>query len=543
MAIVAVGCNKGETPAGPSTDDVVVNSDSDGNQGDNTGDDDENSGDDSGDNSDSDSDSGDDSDSDNDSDDNSDDDSDSDDNSGSDDDSNNDSDDNSGDSDNDSDSGDDSDGSDSDTDANNNNDNDGNNNNNSGNSSPDLKIINYPFDDLAINCAWDVTAVSNPYGIMRFDEQPRWGACSGNGPKGMSTPVIKPMDSRYYRPDEPHTTVAYLDEPADTVSIKTANDRPDRSTRKYYSSLIAYDAQGNQIDIAENVKYYLNNGAWSTRLTVARTSGEKIHSIGISTYQNATFIDHMRFVIAKDAKPDPDMTPPDIFLTVEHDELTPPDHRMVLAVSGIEATDDRAAPVNLDVGVESNEPVSGLGDGDTSPDWEIVQQSDGSVDVYLRAERSGTGNGRVYTVTVRAEDAAGNVSEQEVEVRVPNNQGDDGQDNADNNSGNVDSDSDSQGSNDDGNDQSDNDDTGNSGTDEQGDSGSGADGNSDGNGNSNSNNGNSNGNSGNSSDGNGNAGGNGNGNGNGNANGNNGNGNSQGNGNGNNGDNGNKNNR
>jgi endo-1,4-beta-xylanase len=42
--------------------------------------------------------------------------------------------------------------------------------------------------------------------------------------------------------------------------------------------------------------------------------------------------------------------------------------------------------------------------------------------VSLRAERSGTGNGRIYTITVRATDASGNMSVQGLTVLVPKNQ-------------------------------------------------------------------------------------------------------------------------
>jgi hypothetical protein len=56
-----------------------------------------------------------------------------------------------------------------------------------------------------------------------------------------------------------------------------------------------------------------------------------------------------------------------------------------------------------------------LGDGDTAPDWVIT----GDFTLDLRAERSGTGNGRTYAITVQAVDASGNHSEKTVTVAVP----------------------------------------------------------------------------------------------------------------------------
>lgn len=42
--------------------------------------------------------------------------------------------------------------------------------------------------------------------------------------------------------------------------------------------------------------------------------------------------------------------------------------------------------------------------------------------VKLRAERSGTGKGRIYTITVTATDSAGNAARTTVTVTVPMNQ-------------------------------------------------------------------------------------------------------------------------
>ena len=67
------------------------------------------------------------------------------------------------------------------------------------------------------------------------------------------------------------------------------------------------------------------------------------------------------------------------------------------------------------VSVSSNEAQNGLGDGDTAPDWEIT----GKLALNVRAERAGGGSGRVYTVTIRCTDAAGNAALREVRIQVP----------------------------------------------------------------------------------------------------------------------------
>jgi hypothetical protein len=77
-----------------------------------------------------------------------------------------------------------------------------------------------------------------------------------------------------------------------------------------------------------------------------------------------------------------------------------------------------AAPTWKIVGVASNEPVNGLGDGDTAPDWLIT----GDHSLKVRAERSGKGSGRVYTITIQATDASGNAATATVAVTVPHDQ-------------------------------------------------------------------------------------------------------------------------
>jgi hypothetical protein len=112
-----------------------------------------------------------------------------------------------------------------------------------------------------------------------------------------------------------------------------------------------------------------------------------------------------------------DTTPPTIVsTTASPNVLWPPNHKMVpvrVAVSVSDICD--TTPTCSITSVSSNEPVDGLGDGDTAPDWEIT----GALTVNLRAERSGTGNGRLYTIAVTCTDDSGNSSTATVGVTVP----------------------------------------------------------------------------------------------------------------------------
>ncbi len=116
-----------------------------------------------------------------------------------------------------------------------------------------------------------------------------------------------------------------------------------------------------------------------------------------------------------------DTTPPVITsVKANPNVLWPPNHKMVSITLRVGATDSCSAATWKIIGVTSSEPVNGLGDGDTAPDWQIV----GDHGLKLRAERSGKGKGRTYTITVRAADTSGNLSApRSVTVKVPKSQG------------------------------------------------------------------------------------------------------------------------
>ena len=96
--------------------------------------------------------------------------------------------------------------------------------------------------------------------------------------------------------------------------------------------------------------------------------------------------------------------------------LWPPNHSMVSIDVLVLAPGDSPVTVSID-SIFQDEPVNGLGDGDTSPDAEGI----GTRTASLRAEREGGGNGRVYTVSFTASLNDGEKCEGSVTVGVPHN--------------------------------------------------------------------------------------------------------------------------
>lgn len=116
----------------------------------------------------------------------------------------------------------------------------------------------------------------------------------------------------------------------------------------------------------------------------------------------------------------PDVTAPVITsVSASPNVLWPPNHKMVAVSVSVAASDACSGVTNQIVSVTSNEPVNGVGDGDTAPDWIVT----GHLSLLLRSERAGPGSGRVYTIIVRSADAAGNSTTASTTVSVPHDQG------------------------------------------------------------------------------------------------------------------------
>ena len=120
-----------------------------------------------------------------------------------------------------------------------------------------------------------------------------------------------------------------------------------------------------------------------------------------------------------------DTDPPVISCKATPDVLWPQDHKLQDISVRVTLSDAGSGAANFTLlSVTSNQPANAAGDGNTSAD--IVGWTIGTPDVkgQLRAERQGTEADRVYTLTYRGFDVAGNSTTTSCTVTVPHDQGD-----------------------------------------------------------------------------------------------------------------------
>jgi hypothetical protein len=119
-----------------------------------------------------------------------------------------------------------------------------------------------------------------------------------------------------------------------------------------------------------------------------------------------------------------DTTDPTIGFELIPAELWPPNHKLVEFNVEVEAQDIcDPNPVWVLSSITSDEPDNDTGDGNTNDDIQGADIGTPDTNFFLRAERKGNGEGRVYTVTYTVTDSSGNDSSVSVDVSVPHDQG------------------------------------------------------------------------------------------------------------------------
>ena len=100
-------------------------------------------------------------------------------------------------------------------------------------------------------------------------------------------------------------------------------------------------------------------------------------------------------------------------------QIWPPDNKMK-EIKILNVTDSYGDPVTIEItGITQDEPVKGAKTGNLSPDGSGI----GTDTAWVRAEKDGKGNGRVYKISFKASDGKGGLSSGYVLVGVPHDQG------------------------------------------------------------------------------------------------------------------------
>jgi hypothetical protein len=196
----------------------------------------------------------------------------------------------------------------------------------------------------------------------------------------------------YYKPDENQTPVAVCDD----VIVLTD---PGLCTADASVDDGSFDPDGDPITLDQTPSGPYDLGDTDVTLTVTDEEG-----LSDECAATVTVVDEQDPVISS--------------LSASPNKLWPPNHKFVPVTVAVDASDNCDFACQI-ISVASNEPVNGLGDGNTAPDWTIT----GDLTVKLRAERSGKGNGRVYTITVECADSSENSSTDTVTVTVPHDKG------------------------------------------------------------------------------------------------------------------------
>lgn len=119
-----------------------------------------------------------------------------------------------------------------------------------------------------------------------------------------------------------------------------------------------------------------------------------------------------------------DKAPPTVTCSVSPSVLWPPNHQMVPVTAVVNVTDTNSGPAGFTLtSITSSEADNGLGDGDRPHDIQGFIVGTSRTSGQLRAERSGLGGGRIYTLTYTGRDVAGNSATCAATVTVPHDQG------------------------------------------------------------------------------------------------------------------------
>jgi VCBS repeat-containing protein len=161
-------------------------------------------------------------------------------------------------------------------------------------------------------------------------------------------------------------------------------------------------------------EYRVNNGAWTTYTGSIPAFHNGVYQVVYRSIDNAGNVETEQSKTIQ-----VDTTSPTLNVSLDKTTLWPPNHQMVDITATLDFSDAASGIASVVLtSITSNEPDNGLGDGDTANDIQGAEYGTQDNQFSLRAERSGQGAGRVYTITYTVTDKAGNQVVKSLTVNV-----------------------------------------------------------------------------------------------------------------------------
>ncbi len=220
--------------------------------------------------------------------------------------------------------------------------------------------------------------------------------------------VTNPLTSLYA---EAEVTVRPLDQTA-PVSVASVSPAAQNGSNGWYTSDVTVNlTASDDLSNVAKTEYQVNNGDWITFTGSIPVFGEGIYKVDYRSTDQAGNVEQIQTIEFKI-----DKTAPSLPVQLDKTSLWPANHKMVTINTSLNSSDATSGVASVVLtSITSNEPDSGQGD---------IQANIGAAATTfsLRAERSGNGMGRIYTITYTATDKAGNKTVTSVTVTVPHDQ-------------------------------------------------------------------------------------------------------------------------
>ncbi|WP_409343372.1 exo-alpha-sialidase [Paenibacillus sp. MBLB4367] len=162
-------------------------------------------------------------------------------------------------------------------------------------------------------------------------------------------------------------------------------------------------------------EYRINGGVWSAYDQAFTLTADGMNKVEYRSMDSAGNVEDVKETTIR-----VDKTAPILSLTLDVTSIKAPNHKLVPIRATLNYSDGLSGIDSVVLrSITSNEPENGLGDGDQPNDIQDALYGTDDTSFSVRAERSGKGQGRVYTIIYAAIDKAGNETTASATVTIP----------------------------------------------------------------------------------------------------------------------------